>query len=76
MNNQGMLRGTTRREALCAWTTYGLGTENQNLPGFIAMCPGLPPRGHRRRTGRAEARCRVSYPPSQTCTPPAVASAR
>jgi arylsulfatase A-like enzyme len=23
--------------------TYGLGTENQNLPGFIAMCPnGLP----------------------------------
>ena len=21
---------------------YGLGTENQNLPGFIAMCPGLP----------------------------------
>jgi hypothetical protein len=20
--------------------TYGLGTENQNLPGFIAMCPG------------------------------------
>ena len=23
-----------------SWTTYGLGTENQNLPGFIAMCPG------------------------------------
>ncbi|MCC7420799.1 MAG: DUF1501 domain-containing protein [Planctomycetaceae bacterium] len=23
-----------------AWVTYGLGTENQNLPGFIAMCPG------------------------------------
>ena len=20
--------------------TYGLGSENQNLPGFIAMCPG------------------------------------
>jgi hypothetical protein len=23
-----------------SWLTYGLGTENQNLPGFIAMCPG------------------------------------
>ncbi len=25
-----------------SWITYGLGTENQNLPGFIAMCPGMP----------------------------------
>ena len=25
-----------------AWLTYGMGTENQNLPGFVAMCPGLP----------------------------------
>jgi hypothetical protein len=23
-----------------SWLTYGLGTENQNLPGFVAMCPG------------------------------------
>ena len=23
-----------------AWLTYGLGSENQNLPGFVAMCPG------------------------------------
>ncbi|MFM8217898.1 MAG: DUF1501 domain-containing protein, partial [Planctomycetaceae bacterium] len=23
-----------------SWITYGLGTENQNLPGFVAMCPG------------------------------------
>jgi hypothetical protein len=30
------------RPSMGAWTTYGLGTENQNLPGFIAMCPGLP----------------------------------
>ena len=28
------------RPALGSWVTYGLGTENQNLPGFIAMCPG------------------------------------
>jgi hypothetical protein len=25
-----------------AWLTYGLGTENQNLPGFLVLCPGLP----------------------------------
>ncbi len=28
------------RPAMGSWTLYGLGTENQNLPGFIAMCPG------------------------------------
>ena len=31
------------RPSFGAWTLYGLGTENQNLPGFVAMCPdGLP----------------------------------
>jgi len=31
------------RPSLGSWVTYGLGTENQNLPGFIAMCPnGYP----------------------------------
>jgi hypothetical protein len=30
------------RPSYGAWITYGLGSENQNLPGFIAMCPGLP----------------------------------
>jgi hypothetical protein len=25
-----------------AWLTYGLGTENQNLPGFVVLCPGYP----------------------------------
>lgn len=28
------------RPSLGAWVTYGLGTENQNLPGFIAIGPG------------------------------------
>ncbi len=28
------------RPSVGSWVTYGLGTENQNLPGFIAMCPG------------------------------------
>jgi hypothetical protein len=28
------------RPSVGSWTLYGLGSENQNLPGFIAMCPG------------------------------------
>jgi hypothetical protein len=28
------------RPSLGAWVTYGLGTENQNLPGFLAIGPG------------------------------------
>jgi hypothetical protein len=28
------------RPSIGAWVTYGLGTENQNLPGFIAIGPG------------------------------------
>ncbi len=28
------------RPSFGSWLMYGLGTENQNLPGFIAMCPG------------------------------------
>ncbi len=30
------------RPSLGAWLTYGLGTENANLPGFVVLCPGLP----------------------------------
>ena len=25
-----------------SWLSYGLGTENQNLPGFVVLCPGFP----------------------------------
>jgi hypothetical protein len=32
--------GRLPRPSMGAWLTYGLGSENQNLPGFIAMCPG------------------------------------
>lgn len=28
------------RPSMGAWITYGLGTENQNLPGFLAIGPG------------------------------------
>ena len=35
--------GRQPRPAMGAWVTYGLGSENQNLPGFIVMCPGGQP---------------------------------
>ncbi|WP_145417352.1 DUF1501 domain-containing protein [Planctomycetes bacterium K23_9] len=28
------------RPSVGSWLTYGLGTENDNLPGFVTMCPG------------------------------------
>lgn len=28
------------RPSMGSWVTYGLGSVNQNLPGFISMCPG------------------------------------
>ena len=29
------------RPSMGSWVTYGLGSENQNLPGFITICPTL-----------------------------------
>ncbi len=34
---------TLSRPSMGSWLTYGLGSENENLPGFIAMCPGGHP---------------------------------
>ncbi|HEY2785085.1 MAG TPA: DUF1501 domain-containing protein [Fimbriiglobus sp.] len=30
------------RPSYGAWLTYGLGSENRNLPGFVVLCPGMP----------------------------------
>jgi hypothetical protein len=31
------------RPTIGSWITYGLGTENQNLPGYVVLCPnGMP----------------------------------
>jgi hypothetical protein len=30
------------RPSMGSWLTYGLGTENQSLPGFVVLCPGVP----------------------------------
>lgn len=33
--------GVFARPSLGAWTLYGLGSENQNLPGFVSLSPSL-----------------------------------
>jgi hypothetical protein len=38
MMNTGSLRMV--KPSVGSWITYGLGTENQNLPGFLALAPG------------------------------------
>jgi len=32
--------GRLIRPSMGSWITYGLGSENQNLPGFMVLCPG------------------------------------
>jgi hypothetical protein len=46
MNTGSILAG---RPSLGAWVTYGLGTENQNLPGFVVLLDNdrEPPGGNR-----------------------------
>ncbi len=41
MNNGTM---TPRVPSMGAWCSYGLGTENANLPAYIVLCPGRPVR--------------------------------
>jgi len=41
MNNGTIL---PTRPSMGAWFTYGLGTENENLPGYVVLCPGRPVR--------------------------------
>ena len=40
MMNSGETQPT--RPAMGSWLLYGLGTENQNLPGYVVLCPGKP----------------------------------
>jgi hypothetical protein len=30
------------RPSMGSWISYGLGTENENLPAFVVLCPGRP----------------------------------
>ena len=33
---------TFNRPSIGSWVSYGLGTENQNLPSFVVIAPELP----------------------------------
>ncbi len=41
MNNGTIL---PTRPSMGAWFLYGLGTENESLPGYVVLCPGRPVR--------------------------------
>ena len=51
MMNAGHLQPS--RPSMGSWLVYGLGTENQNLPGFIAMSPRAQPRNKLANWGNA-----------------------
>jgi hypothetical protein len=50
MNTGSILAG---RPSLGAWVTYGLGTENQDLPAFVVMADAAEPVGGPRNWGNA-----------------------
>ena len=54
MMNTGSVRAG--RPSMGSWVVYGLGTENQNLPGFIVLSAG----GRRRHAATARRFCRRS----------------
>ena len=41
MNNGTLLPS---RPSMGSWFSYGLGTENADLPGYVVLCPGRPVR--------------------------------
>ena len=51
MFNLGHLQPS--RPSIGSWLVYGLGSENENLPGFVAMCPRAQPRGGKANWGSA-----------------------
>ena len=51
MMNLGHLQ--PNRPSLGSWLVYGLGTENQNLPGFVALSPRAQPRGQQANWGNS-----------------------
>ena len=57
MNTGSILAG---RPSLGSWVSYGLGTENQNLPAFVVMQDNPRPRWPTARATGARASCRPS----------------
>ena len=51
MMNLGALQPT--RPSMGSWLVYGLGSDNQDLPGFVSMCPRAEPRCGRANWGNS-----------------------
>ena len=51
MMNVGHLQPS--RPSMGSWLVYGLGTDNNDLPGFIALSPRAQPRGKLANWGNA-----------------------
>ncbi len=49
MMNVGHLQPV--RPSMGSWLLYGLGSDNKDLPGFVALCPGDGPRGGKANWG-------------------------
>jgi len=76
-----LLTGSPRpgRPSMGSWVTYGLGTENQNLPGFVVLISsGVQPNGGKNSYGRGvfppgvhEVQCRSKGDPVLYAADPA-----
>jgi hypothetical protein len=62
------------RPSMGAWVTYGLGTENNNLPAFITICPTLA-HGGVKNWGSAFLPARCQGTPLGVASQPATAAA-
>ena len=64
------------RPSFGAWTTYGLGTENQNLPGYVVLISsGVQPNGGKNSFGpalspRSTRACSAARKATRCSTPP------
>ena len=47
---------TFKRPSVGSWVSYGLGTENQNLPSFVVLAPQMPYAGSQIWSSRFSAR--------------------
>ena len=55
-------QGRLPRPSMGSWLVYGLGSVNQNLPGFVALSPGAIPFGNQNlRSGFLPGACQGTY---------------
>jgi len=60
-----LMSGSTQigRPTLGAWTLYGLGSESENLPGFVVLSSGVGTSG-----GESKSQAAFCHPPTRACS--------